>query len=155
MLGALKLLMVSALIIQSLFSRRAFWEFPLMEGQIDSDEIVITAVLCNEHQIAKEGRAATSWPRRACAVTPARGRANSPIRPCQITHHACLSFVSTMLLLPVSICFLSGWWLMGSSEEYHVSVFCTPVLLSVSPVQAQFPPHLRLPRTEVRLPQKR
>lgn len=50
--------MVSALIIQSLFSRRAFWEFPLMEGQIDSYEIVITAFLSNErnHQIAKEDR---------------------------------------------------------------------------------------------------
>lgn len=35
MLGASSFLMVSALIIQSLFSRRAFWEFPLMEGQID------------------------------------------------------------------------------------------------------------------------
>lgn len=60
-------------------------------------------------------------PHLASTMTRARERANSPIRLCQITHHACLSFVSTMVLLPVSICFLSGWWLMGSSEEYHVT----------------------------------
>lgn len=43
--------MASALIIQSLFSRHAFWEFSLMEGQIDSYGTVITAVLSNEHAI--------------------------------------------------------------------------------------------------------
>lgn len=63
MLGASSFLMVSALIIQSLFSRRAFWEFPLMEGQIDSYEIVITAFWSNEHnhQIVKEDRENLSW----------------------------------------------------------------------------------------------
>lgn len=55
--------MVSALIIQSLFSHHVLWEFPLMEGQIDSYEIVITAFLSNERnrQIAKEGRVDLSW----------------------------------------------------------------------------------------------
>lgn len=51
-----------------------------------------------------------------------RERENSPIRQCQITQQACPSFVSTMVLLPVSICFLSAWWLMGSLEEYRVKV---------------------------------
>lgn len=63
MLGASSFLMVSALIIQSLFSCRAFWEFPLMEGQIDSYEIVITPFWSNEHnhQIVKEDRVNLSW----------------------------------------------------------------------------------------------
>lgn len=58
MVGAVSFLMVSALIIQSLFACRAFGEFPLMEGQIDSYEIVITAFLSNNRnlhiQVAKE-----------------------------------------------------------------------------------------------------
>lgn len=41
--------MVSALIIQSLFFCQPFWDFPLMEGQIDSYEIVITAFLSNKY----------------------------------------------------------------------------------------------------------
>lgn len=67
------------------------------------------------HQLTKEGRVNLSW-------NWGRGREKTPIRQCQITQQACLSFVSTMVLLPVSICFLSGWWLMGSVQEYHVKV---------------------------------
>lgn len=67
------------------------------------------------HQLTKEGRANLGW-------NWGRGREKTPIRQCQITQQACLSFVSTMVLLPVSICFLSGWWLMGSVQEYHVKV---------------------------------
>lgn len=66
----------------------------------------------------------------ATSRTRARRRQKDPIRRCQITLQACLSFVSTMLFLPVSICFLSAWWLMGSLVEYHVSV--SPVRVACS-----------------------
>lgn len=128
MLGASSFLMVSALIIQSLFSRRAFWEFPLMEGQIDSYEIVITAFLSNEctHQIAKEDRVNHSWYGCISHQDISRGeRENGPIRQCQITQQGCLSFVSTMLLLPVSICFPSRLWVTDGAfggAEHHVRV---------------------------------
>lgn len=73
------------------------------------------------HQITTEG-----WANMNHVVstsrTWARGRQNGPINQCQIILQACLSFVSTILFLPVSICFLSAWWLMGSLVEYHVSV---------------------------------
>lgn len=81
------------------------------------------------HQITTEG-----WANMSHAVstsrTWARGRQNGPIRQCQIILQACLSFVSTMLFLPVSICFLSAWWLMGSLVEYHVNV--SPVRVACS-----------------------
>lgn len=94
--------MVSALIIQSLFSRRVFWEFPLMEGQIDSYEIVITAFLSDEctHQIAEEDMLNLRWGGWG-GGREGGGSESSPIRQCQIPQQACLSFVSTMLLLPV------------------------------------------------------
>ena len=98
MLGASSFLMVSALIIQSLFSRRVFWEFPLMEGQIDSYEIVITAFLSDEctHQIAEEDMLNLGE-----GVGGGEGVSeSSPIRQCQIPQQSCLSFVSTMLSLP-------------------------------------------------------
>lgn len=52
-------------------------------------------------------------------------------RQCQIILQACPSFVSTMLFLPLSICFLSARWLMGGSlVEYHVNV--SPVRVACS-----------------------
>lgn len=66
----------------------------------------------------------------ATSRTRAKRRQKGPIRQCQITLQACLSFVSTMLFLPVSICFLSAWWLMGSLVEYHVNV--SPVRVACS-----------------------
>lgn len=83
------------------------------------------------HQITTEGWANTS-PGTVVSTsgTRARRRQKSPIRQCQITLQACLSFVSTMLFLPVSICFLSAWWLMGCLVEYHVSV--SPVRVACS-----------------------
>lgn len=101
-----------------------FWEFPLMEGQIDSYEIVITAFLSNEHnhQIVTEDAVNLGWHWAVSTIrTWARGRRESgPIRQCQITQQACPSFVSTVVLLPVSICFLSLPWLMGPLEELSI-----------------------------------
>lgn len=81
------------------------------------------------HQITMEG-----WANMNHVVstsrTWARQRQNGPIRQCQIILRACLSFVSTMRFLPVSICFLSPCWLMGSLVEYHVNV--SPVRVACS-----------------------
>lgn len=88
------------------------------------------------HQITTEGSANMN---RAVSSsrTWARGRQNGPIRQCQIILQACLSFASAMLFLPVSICFPSPWWRMGSLVEYHVNVspvrvVCLPSTLSFS-----------------------
>lgn len=100
--------MVSALIIQSLFSRLVFWEFPLMEGQIDSYEIVITAFLSDEctHQIAEEDM-----------LNLRRGGGGSD---------STTSLSIICLHYALASCFLSAprlagdWWGPSEQPEHHV-----------------------------------
>lgn len=146
MLGASSFLMVSALIIQSLFSRRAFWEFPLMEGQIDSYEIVITAFLSNEctHQIAKEDRVNHSW--YGCISHQDISRGGKRERPNQTVSDyptrlsiICLHYAlaSSFYLLPVSV--VGDWWGLWRSWAPCQSCWALIPLSGLS-VQAQFPP---------------
>ena len=119
-------LMVSALIIQSLFSHWAFREFLLMEGQIDSYEIVITAFWSNEHnhQIAKEDRVNLSW--YACIYHQDMSRRKSeqsnqtvsdyPTSLSVICLHSGLA--SCFYLLPVSVVTDGAF----GGTEHHVRV---------------------------------
>lgn len=112
-----------------LFSCYAFWEFPLMEGQIDLYEIVITAFLSNKcnhhHQMVKENRA-------DAAVTAGRTRAGGkgrPITQCQITQQLCLSFVCTSwscFLFLSAFCHQGDWWSLWrnwASCQSHQTLF--------------------------------
>lgn len=143
MLGASSFLMVSALIIQSLFSRRAFWEFPLMEGQIDSYEIVITAFLGNEraHQIAKEDRVI----RLIRLYLPSgheRGeertvQSDSVRLPNKLVCH--LSPLWSCFLFLSASCLGGDWW--GPWRSWVACQSCRALIpLSGLPVQAQIPP---------------
>ncbi len=139
--------MVSALIIQSLFSCRAFWEFLLMEGQIDSYKIVITAFLSNEHthQIGKEDRQNLGW--YGCIKRWVRGRGKSPISvrlPNKLVYH--LSPLWSFFLFLSASCLGGDWsglrrsWVPCQglpSADSPVRVACSGLVLSTFSEQKQ------------------